>query len=159
MERSSSRSKAGRRSRGRPTAQTTTQQGAGTAEVARVLVVRNSAVSLPSLTVALEDLGLAVREASRGVEAVTMARSWEPDIVLLDTQLQDASGREVATWLRSHPAMRTTPIVLLGDQARATADLHANTDFVFLDRTSSTPDFRMSIRQVLRHRHAIGDAR
>jgi len=120
--------------------------------------VCNSTGSLPSLTTALEDLGLAVREAARGVEAVTLARNWEPDIVLLDTQLQDAPGREVAAWLRSHPAMRSTPIVLLTDQIRAVADQHPGSDFVLIDRTSTTPDFRVSIRQMLRQRHSHGDA-
>ncbi len=128
------------------------------AEKTRALVVRNATSSLPSLTTALEELGLAVCEAERGVEAVTLARNWAPDIVLLDTQLQDAPGREVAAWLRSHPAMRTTPIVLLTDQAHAAADHHAGSDFVLIDRTSSTPDLRISIRQLLLHQHSHGVA-
>lgn len=132
--------------------------GADCTGIGRALVVRNSAGGLGSLTQALEDLKLAVREASRGVEAVTVARSWNPHIVFLDIQLQDAPGREVASWLRSHPAMRSTPIVLLGDETQTVARPLSSSDFVFLNRSSSTPDFRMSISEALRHRPTCGDA-
>lgn len=160
MKASPPRSRTSRRQRGtaRNSSPGAMGQGTDATEIGRALVVRNSAGSLHSLTQALEDLRLAVREASRGVEAVTVARSWNPHIVFLDIQLQDAPGREVASWLRSHPAMRTTPIVLLGDETQTVAHPLSSSDFVFLNRSSSTPDFRTSISEVLRHRHSHGDA-
>lgn len=89
--------------------------GPASAAKPRALVVQdpNHQRRVTALAV-LQDLGFCVREAGRGVEAVSLVRHWEPQLILLDIQLRDASGREVESWLRAQASLREVPIVLLG---------------------------------------------
>jgi CheY-like chemotaxis protein len=133
------------------------KSGTAVRRAGHALVVRSSADALPNLTDALEALGLAVREVSRGVEAVAAARHLLPDLIVLDTQLRDAPGREVAAWLRSHPALRATPIVLLGDRGEA-AESQGSVDLL-MARSASAPDMRSAIDQMLQRRPSTSSGR
>jgi DNA-binding response OmpR family regulator len=66
---------------------------------------------------ALEASGFDVHDMDKGVAVVSAARLATPDIVFLDDQLRDVPGREVVGWLRSNPALRATPIVLLSERS------------------------------------------
>lgn len=72
----------------------------------------------------LETSGFKVMEATTGAEAVAAAHDRRPDLVLLDVQLPDLNGFEVAELLA---AEETSPVVVLtstrdesdyGDRAR-----------------------------------------
>jgi CheY-like chemotaxis protein len=45
-----------------------------------------------------------------GQRAVASARSFQPDLILLDYHLSDASGRDIASELRADPALCGVPI-------------------------------------------------
>ena len=60
-----------------------------------------------------EDLGFAVHEAADGVEAVESAVRLRPAVVVLDRILPRLRAEEVAERLRTQPATRTVPLVLL----------------------------------------------
>jgi CheY-like chemotaxis protein/anti-sigma regulatory factor (Ser/Thr protein kinase) len=60
-----------------------------------------------------EELGFAVHEATDGVEAVESAARLRPTAVVLDRILPRMSAEEVAERLRSQPATRAVPLVLL----------------------------------------------
>ena len=87
----------------------------------RALVVDTRPTTRRLCRETLEGAGFTVTEADSGVAAITSARDQPPDIILLGRQLRDASGREVMDWLRSSPASRSTPIVLLGTRAEDAA--------------------------------------
>src|SRR5581483_7346675 len=57
--------------------------------------------------------GYDVSVASRGIEGLDMAIQKMPDLILMDINLPDLSGREVTTKLRSDDRFRTVPIVAL----------------------------------------------
>jgi len=61
----------------------------------------------------LESSGFAVDAVDRGIAAVVAARAELPDLILIDLELPDVPGREAIGWLRSNPALRSTPIILL----------------------------------------------
>lgn len=60
-------------------------------------------------------LGPAYRygEAADGAEALDQVRELAPDLVLLDLMLPQTSGLEVLEAIRSDPAIRSTPVVIL----------------------------------------------
>jgi Tfp pilus assembly pilus retraction ATPase PilT/CheY-like chemotaxis protein len=61
----------------------------------------------------LEQEGYAVCEASDGAEALEQVDRHAPDLVLLDLNLPNVDGYTVLAQLRSRPATRTLPVVVL----------------------------------------------
>lgn len=62
---------------------------------------------------ALESCRFVVDAVDSGVMALNMARSNPPAIILVDMQLRDALGLDVIGWLRSNPALKSTPIIAI----------------------------------------------
>ena len=61
----------------------------------------------------LEDSGFTVDIVQSGIAAVIAARDRHPECIILDVQLADVPGLVAIDWLRSNPALRNTPIILL----------------------------------------------
>lgn len=53
---------------------------------------------------------LFARNAEAGLE---MAFATKPDLILLDLGLPDVDGQTLSVWLRSNPAIGSTPIIVL----------------------------------------------
>ena len=74
---------------------------------------------------ALQFAGYRVVVAARGIEGIDLAREARPDLILMDINLPDMSGREVTTHLRALPEFHDVPIVALtalnhaGDREKA----------------------------------------
>ncbi len=70
-----------------------------------------------SLRKVMKDLlareGYAVIEARNGVEALDQVDRHAPDVVVLDLNLPDMDGYSVLSQLRSRPATRKTPVIVL----------------------------------------------
>jgi CheY-like chemotaxis protein len=66
---------------------------------------------------ALEGSGFAVDAVDSGIAALIAIREALPDLILVDGQLRDVPGREAIKWLRSNPALQTTPIIILTEEA------------------------------------------
>jgi signal transduction histidine kinase/ActR/RegA family two-component response regulator len=79
----------------------------------RVLVVDDNADLVEMLAVIVESAGHEVRKALDGRSAVSAARSYRPDLVLLDLGLPVMSGLDVARELRRDPAMAGVRLVAL----------------------------------------------
>ena len=63
--------------------------------------------------------GYAGREAGDGDEALELARSARPDLIVLDLMLPSGSGLDVLRELRADPELATTPVVMLTTRTRA----------------------------------------
>lgn len=50
-----------------------------------------------------------LRVAETGAEAVELALSWPPDVLVLDAHLPDTSGHELLPRMRSLPGLATVP--------------------------------------------------
>jgi CheY-like chemotaxis protein len=61
----------------------------------------------------LEKDGFVVETVDSGIGAVVAVRERLPQVILIDLQLRDVPGREAVSWLRSNPALHSTPIVII----------------------------------------------
>jgi two-component system, OmpR family, response regulator len=77
----------------------------------RVLVVDDERTLTDLLTMALRYEGWDVRSAADGGSAVSQAREWRPDVVILDVMLPDADGLDVLRRLREDD--RDVPVLFL----------------------------------------------
>ena len=87
-------------------------RGDGSGEV-KVLVVDDEPANRIWLAKALEPAGFTVLPASGGKEAIDMAKSLKPDLVLLDLMMPEVTGFDVVEALRADEATRDTPIMVL----------------------------------------------
>lgn len=80
----------------------------------KILVVDDEIEILNLLTKKLTLEGFSVVAAANGEDAVNLAASEQPDLVLLDIILPDMDGSDVVQRLRSHPAIsKSLPIIFL----------------------------------------------
>ena len=78
-----------------------------------ILVVDDlPAIRVPVATV-LQGEGHKVLQASNGVEALAAVRQQVPDLILLDLLMPEMGGLEFLRHLRSMPAARHVPVILL----------------------------------------------
>src|SRR5258708_27213140 len=83
------------------------------ADKATILYIEDDPGSQTLVQRALSFAGYHVLVASRGIEGLDMASKTRPDLILMDINLPDLSGREVTTRLRTDPRFHTVPIVAL----------------------------------------------
>ncbi len=67
----------------------------------------------------LQFAGYRVHVAGTGLGGIDQAKTHRPDLILMDINLPDLSGREVTTRLRALPEFQATPIVALTAQSHA----------------------------------------
>lgn len=77
----------------------------------RVLIVDDEPNIVDVLRMSLEFVGFDVDSAGTGQAAITKAKAWHPDIMLLDVMLPDFDGFEVVRRLRGGQTM--IPVVFL----------------------------------------------
>ncbi len=78
----------------------------------KVLVVDDDPETLRLVSLMLKRQGFQVVAAESGGQAVAMAGSELPDIILLDVMMPDMDGYEVTRLLRKMPEMAGTPIMM-----------------------------------------------
>jgi len=79
----------------------------------RVLFIEDDPSSLGGYTAYLSGCGFDVRPAATGRQALALAASWTPDVILLDLGLPDIDGWEVARQLKIDPQTASIPIIAL----------------------------------------------
>jgi CheY-like chemotaxis protein len=102
-------------------------RAASTDSSRRVLVADDNRDAAESLAMLLEMQGLDVRTAHDGQEALEIAESFRPDVVLLDIGMPRLDGYEVARRIRATPWGETMCLIALtgwgeGDDRRAALD-------------------------------------
>lgn len=91
----------------------------------KVLVVEDNKMNLELVTDILEARGYAVVQATNGTEALEIANSEQPDLILMDIQLPEMDGLEVTRLLKKNMSTRDITVVALtayamrGDEAKA----------------------------------------
>ncbi len=86
------------------------QQTLGTNQGAKVLIIEDERSIANSLAYCFQKEGFKVQVAYEGRQGLDMARSWHPDIVILDLILPGLSGYDVCRILRRESSV---PIIML----------------------------------------------
>jgi two-component system, OmpR family, alkaline phosphatase synthesis response regulator PhoP len=84
----------------------------------RVLIADDEPNIVMSLEFLMEHAGYETKAAKNGDEALELAASFRPDLVLLDIMFPAKSGYEVCQRLKSDPATRDIKIVIVSAKGR-----------------------------------------
>jgi signal transduction histidine kinase/CheY-like chemotaxis protein len=90
---------------------------------ARVLVVDDEAANREWLKQVLEAAGFTVLLANGGQEAIELARSRKPDLVMLDLLMPEVNGFDVVEALSENEATKAIPIMVLTAKHLTGADI------------------------------------
>jgi DNA-binding response OmpR family regulator len=83
-----------------------------------VLVVDDEPDVVDLVRYNLRKAGFETLEAGTGAEALALARSHHPDLIVLDVMLPERSGFEVCKELRGDPETREIPVLMLTAKAQ-----------------------------------------
>lgn len=86
----------------------------------RLLVVEDHEDNLDLIRLLLADLPLTMLEAGNGQEAIHLAITHQPDLILMDLSLPVLSGWEATRSLKANPATAGIPVIALSAHAMAT---------------------------------------
>ena len=84
----------------------------------RILIADDEPDIVTSLEFLMRGGNYEVRVALNGEEALRLAESFRPDVVLLDVMMPQRSGFEVCQKIRENPALRDVKIVMLTAKGR-----------------------------------------
>ncbi len=79
----------------------------------KILVVDDEKDMLFMLEKRLTAEGYSVITAANGTNAIALAKSQHPDIIILDVLMPGMDGGEVAAKLKEHPLTRSIPVIFL----------------------------------------------
>ena len=79
----------------------------------RILVVEDQADNMQILRDLLTSAGYELIEAKDGEEGVKVATAERPDLILMDIQLPLLDGYEATRRIKSDPALRAIPIIVI----------------------------------------------
>lgn len=93
----------------------------------KILIIEDNVQNMYMLSFLLEQNNYEVIQAINGAEGITAAQKMKPDIILLDIQLPEMDGYDVAGKLREFEELKTTPIIavtsyaMIGDKEKILA--------------------------------------
>lgn len=79
----------------------------------RVLLGDESSTIKKVFQLALQDFAVEVRPVNIGVDVVSVAQTFKPDIVFVDVLLQKKSGYDVSSEIKQHATLKNIPVVLM----------------------------------------------
>lgn len=79
----------------------------------RVLLGDESSTIKKVFQLALQDFAVEVRPVNIGVDVVSVAQSFKPDIIFVDVLLQKKNGYDVASEVKQHHGLKDIPVVLM----------------------------------------------
>jgi CheY-like chemotaxis protein len=119
---------------------------------AAVLVVDDEAANREWLRRLLEPAGFSVILASGGQEAIDIARSSPPDLVMLDLMMPHVTGFDVVEALRAHPSTQNIPIMVLTAKTLTDSDirqLNGHVSTILRRGSTGSSDLLSLLKQVV----------
>jgi two-component system, OmpR family, response regulator ResD len=119
---------------------------------ARILVVDDDLTIGEVVGDYLRDAGLETRHAADGPSALSVAREWPPDLVVLDLMLPGLDGLEVCRRLRAAHGSQALPVIMLtalGQEADRVVGLEAGADD-YVTKPFSPRELALRVQAVLR---------
>lgn len=77
----------------------------------KVLIVEDNELNMKLFNDLLEAHGYSTVQTASGLDTLTLAREHKPDLILLDVQLPEISGLEVAEQLKADDGLKHIPII------------------------------------------------
>ena len=90
----------------------------------KVLIVEDNELNMKLFSDLLGAHGYETRETREGLKAISIAKKFKPDLILMDIQLPEVSGLEVTKWLKDDKTLSDIPVVAVtafamkGDEKR-----------------------------------------
>jgi len=90
----------------------------------KILIVEDNELNMKLFNDLLETSGYETRQTREGLKAISIAKKFLPDLILMDIQLPEVSGLEVVKWIKDDDNLSDIPIVAItafamkGDQER-----------------------------------------
>jgi DNA-binding response OmpR family regulator len=101
--------------------------------VPRILIVDDERDFVELVQFRLGALGYEFIVASDGVQALSQARQFKPDLILLDILLPDLDGLSVCEILRRQPSTKKIPVIFMSalssEVTKRTVAMHADDFF------------------------------
>jgi len=91
----------------------------------RILAVEDHEENRRILRYLLSSAGYELIEAVTGEEGLALAEASRPDLILMDIQLPGLDGYEVTRRLKTNPALRHIPIIVVTSYALSGDDVKA----------------------------------
>jgi two-component system alkaline phosphatase synthesis response regulator PhoP len=124
--------------------------------IPRILIVDDEVDFVELVQYRLAGLGCEFIVANDGVQALSQARQFKPDLILLDILLPDLDGLSVCEILRRQPATKKIPIIfvsaLSSDITRSAASLQAED---FFTKPLDLPRLERRIAELLQLEPAV----
>ncbi len=101
----------------------------------RVLVVDDNLDAVHSMAMLIKMYGHEVQFAINALAAIDVARTFKPDVILLDVNLPDFNGDDIARQIRWEPGLEKTRMIAItgkGDDAVRQRVLAAGCEAVYL---------------------------
>ena len=120
----------------------------------KILIVEDSPPNMRLIEMTLRLKGYELLEATDGEEALNMAISQKPDLIIMDLNLPKVSGLEVTKRLRQMPAFNHIPIIAVtahamkGDKEKI---IEAGCD-AYLPKPINTHQLPRVVAEMLRQR-------
>lgn len=125
----------------------------------KILIIDDVATNRIVLKVKLGAASYHPMIAAGGIEGLMMARTFQPDLILLDLMLPDLPGLDVLRQLRNDPATRDVPVIVVSSSTSLDdrlAALEAGADDIFVKPYDD--DLMMArLRNLLRSRQDLAD--
>lgn len=77
----------------------------------KVLIVEDNELNMKLFDDLLTAHGYETMKARDGTHVLDLARSYKPDLILMDIQLPEVSGLEVTQWLKAEKDLKHIPVV------------------------------------------------
>ena len=118
----------------------------------RILVVDDHEDNVEVLRARLEARGYEVEGANNGQDALDMARTFHPDLILLDVMMPDMDGLEVVRRLKADRSLPFIPVIMqtaLDSTERMVAGLEAGADD-YVTKPINFAELEARVRSLLR---------
>lgn len=117
----------------------------------RILIVEDNDLNLKLFRDLLGANGYETTETKEGYEAINLARSLRPDLILMDIQLPEISGLEVTKRIKADVDIRHIPIIAVTAFAMKDDEekiLRAGCE-AYISKPISIADFLSAVRRFL----------
>jgi len=122
----------------------------------QILIVDDEADFIELVKFRLSDLPCEFLIANDGVQALSQARQFKPDLILLDILLPDMDGLSVCEILKRQPATKKIPIIFMSalssDVTKRTAAMQAED---FFTKPLDLERLANRVRNLLSHEAAV----